>query len=81
MNLNKEIKERKNKMKIKNGWLIVKGKFKSEGFYGGDGHPIKFMKLKGIEGEVHGSDWVYDIKKEVLLSVIYGGRKLIKVKE
>ena len=68
-------------MKIKNGWLIVKGKFKSEGFYGGDGHPIKFMKLKGIEGEVHGSDWVYDIKKEVLLSVIYGGRKLIKVKE
>jgi len=81
MNLNKEIKERKNKMKIKNGWLIVKGKFKCEGFYGGDGYPIKSIKLKGIVGEVHGSDWVYNIKEEALLSVIYGGRKLIKVKE
>ena len=74
MNLNIEIKERKNKMKIKNGWLIVKGKFKSEGFYGGDGHPIKLMKLKGIEGEVHGSDWVC-ASKGVYVS---GDRKLIK---
>ena len=62
-------------MKIKNNWLIVKGNFKCEGFYYGDGSVMKSVNLKGVEGEVFGNDWK-EIKKGVY---VCGDRKLMKV--
>ena len=62
-------------MKIKNNWLILKGKFKCEGFYDGEGNVCKKVELKGVEGEIFGSDWV-EVKKGVYVS---GDRKLVKV--
>ena len=62
-------------MKIKNNWLILKGKFKCEGFYYGDGGVRKSMELKGRECAVLGCDWK-EVKKGVYVS---GDRKLMKV--
>ena len=64
-----------NKMKIKNNWLILKGKFKCKGFCYGDGSVMKSIELRGEEGEVFGSDWK-EIKKGVYKS---GIRKLVRV--
>jgi len=64
-----------NKMKIKNNWLILKGKFKCKGFCYGDGSVMKSIELRGEEGEVFGSDWK-EVKKGVYVS---GMRKLVRV--
>jgi len=62
-------------MDNKNNWLILKGKFKCEGFYFGDGSVMKSIELKGKEGEVFGNDW-NEVKKGVYVS---GMRKLVRV--
>jgi len=62
-------------MDNKNNWLILKGKFKCEGFYFGDGSVMKSIELKGEESEVFGSDW-NEVKKGVYVS---GMRKLVRV--
>ena len=62
-------------MKIKNNWLILKGKFKCEGFYYGGGSKMSLIKLKGVEGEIFGSDWI-EVEKGVYVS---GERKLVRV--
>jgi len=62
-------------MKIKNNWLILKGKFICEGFYFGDGSVMESIELKGKEGEVFGGDWV-EVKKGVYVS---GSQKLLRV--
>ena len=62
-------------MKIKNNWLIIKGKFVCEGFYYGDGKVMKSIELRGEEGEVFGGDW-NEVEKGVYVS---GMRKLVRV--
>ena len=65
-------------MKIKNNWLILKGKFMSEGFYFGDGGKISkkvVIELKGVEGEIFGNGWV-EVKKGVYVN---GEKKLVRV--
>jgi hypothetical protein len=65
-------------MKIKNNWLILKGKFMSEGFYFEDGGEIskkEVIELKGVEGEIFGSGWV-EVKKGVYVN---GYQKLVRV--
>jgi len=65
-------------MKIKNNWLILKGKFKSDGFYYGDGGKVsltKVIELKGVEGEIFGHGWT-EVKKG---EYVNGSQKLVKV--
>jgi hypothetical protein len=65
-------------MEIKNNWLILKGKFMSEGFYFGDGGKVsikKVIELKGVEGEIFGSDWV-EVEKGVYVG---GSQKLVRI--
>ena len=62
-------------MKIKNNWLILKGKFKVKGMYYFDGSVMESIELKGKEGEVFGSDWK-ELKKGVYVS---GSKKLVRV--
>ena len=66
-------------MKIKNNWLILKGKFKCEGFCYGDGKVRKSIELKGVEGEIFGGDWV-EVGKGKYVSGEGGFvRKLVRV--
>ena len=68
-------------MKIKNNWLILKGKFKCEGFYYGNGKSMsknKVIEFQGVEGEVFGSDWV-EVSKGVYECNCHGFKRIVRV--
>ena len=68
-------------MEIKNNWLILKGKFKCEGFYYGNGQSMsknKVIEFEGVEGEVFGSDWV-EVGEGVYESDRYGFKRIVRV--
>ena len=68
-------------MEIKNNWLILKGKFKLEGFYYGNGQSIgknRVHEFQGVEGEIFGSDWV-EFGEGVYESDRYGFKRIVRV--